>query len=203
MHGLSRAVLMTAALATVAGGPVATPTLETPRYFPAGVADAAGSVGCARTPDGGVEALDLASGKRRWRSAAPARALLVAREGAFLLEERGGRLQLSRYEPRTGRRLGTWPIRLEQPAWVSLAEPHADRRWTTFDVHAHRNGSTLEVEYLARQHLVLGIQPGPRTEGKARGVIRLELRSGRVEHRPGERLARDPWLEPAPAAGPD
>ena len=54
-------------------------TVEEPTYIPTGVSDAGGDVGCFRTPEGGVEAVDLATGRSLWRSAAPARAMLVAR----------------------------------------------------------------------------------------------------------------------------
>src|SRR4249920_1191150 len=100
-----------------------TPNDEVPSYFPAGLTNASGSVGCVRTLAGGVEALDLASGRRLWKSDAPSRALLIASDAVFLLEERGGRLQIADYEPRGGRRIRTWPCGVGLPAWASLAEP--------------------------------------------------------------------------------
>jgi hypothetical protein len=188
-------------IAMAAGGASAPRAEVTPVYFPAGVADSAGAVGCVHTPEGGVEAVDLASGRRLWQSPAPSRALLIERGRAFLLEERGGRLRLSAYDPRTGRPAGTWASGLELPAWASLAEPRADRRWTTFDVCARRTGDALEVEYDARQQLAMGIPPGRHTENEARGVVRFEFPLGRAEHRPGQRLDRVPFVEPPPDTG--
>ena len=97
--------------------------VEAPAYIPAGVSDVGGAVGCLRTPEGGVEAVDLATGRSLWRSAAPARALLVAPGRAFVLEERAGRpLSLAAYTPREGRLIRAYDLTaLELPSWASLA----------------------------------------------------------------------------------
>ena len=188
--------LWLAGAAVSIGGPVALSASETPAYFPGGVADARGTVGCVRTLAGGVDALDLSSGKRLWTSAAPSRVVLVESDRAFLLEERNGGLRLAAYATRGGRLLASWPCDARLPAWASLAEPGAGRTWTTFETLARRTGAVLEVGYDARQFVALGIapqSPGP----EAAGVIRFDLASGSVEHRAGERLAPDPFFEPA------
>jgi len=180
--------------------PAVTPNDEVPAYFPAGLTNASGSVGCVRTLVGGVEALDLASGRRLWKSDAPSRALLVASDRVFLLEERGGRLQLAAYEPRGGRRIKTWPCDLGLPAWAALSEPGGGRRWTTVEVRARRSGNVLEIGYDAREHVVTGIAPS--TEGpRAKGILRFDLSSGSSEHLPGETFRALPFVEPAPARG--
>lgn len=177
----------------------AVPGPEAATFFPAGIADAAGTVACLRTPEGGVEAVDLASGRELWRSAAPSRALVVAGGRAFLLEQRAGRrLQIAAYLAGTGRPAGTWAIP-DLPAWASLAGTAAGRSWTTFDVYALLSPGVLEVEYQARQLTALGIPPGRRIDGEAAGVLLLDLESGRMERRAGGRLPRPDLVVPPPA----
>jgi hypothetical protein len=204
---LARAAACVAALAAAMPARAADPPgsisgIEEPAFFPAGVADAPGAVGCVRTPDGGVEAIDLASGRRLWRSSAPARALLISRDRAFLLEQRDGHLRLAAYQPHTGRALGAWPAPSGLPAWASLAEPSGGRTWTTFDTFASLAGDTLAIEYDAHQHVVMGIPPGRGDVQAAAGVMRFDLRSGHAELRPGESLGRAAFVEPAPASAP-
>src|SRR6266446_8739248 len=68
------ALLILAMLGAQVGAPPgAVPTsIDEPVYVPAGVIDADGTVGCLRTPSGGVEAVDLATGRTLWRSAVAA-----------------------------------------------------------------------------------------------------------------------------------
>jgi hypothetical protein len=177
-----------------------TPNDEVPSYFPAGLTNASGSVGCVRTLAGGVETLDLASGRRSWKSDAPSRALLVGSDEVFVFEQRGGRLQVAAYEPRSGRQIKTWPCSIGLPAWASLAEPRGGRNWTTFDVRARRSGNVLEIGYDAQEHVATGIAPssvGPREKG----ILRLDLSSGTSERLPGETLPALPFVEPAPPRG--
>ena len=185
-------------LAVAAIGPAITTNDEVPAYFPGGLTNASGSIGCVRVLTGGVEALDLANGRRLWKSDAPSRALLVGSDGVFLLEERAGRLQIAVYEPRGGRRIKTWPSRIELPAWASLAEPGAGRNWSTFDVRARRSGDVLEIGYDARQHVVTGIAP-PTMGPQAKGVLRLDLSSGSIANLPGASFPSPPFVEPAPS----
>ena len=204
MTGRCRTALLAAAwLAAPAGaqaGRGAATGPEPATFLPAGIADAAGSVACVRTPEGGVEAVELSTGRELWRSAAPSRALLVAGGRAFILEERGARrLQLSAYEPRTGRPAGTWAVALDLPGWTALAGSAAGRSWSTFDAYALLSPGVLEVEYQARQFMAMGIPPGRRTADEVLGVLRVDLASGRMERRPGARLARPEMVVPAPA----
>jgi hypothetical protein len=181
-------------------GSAATPSYELPSYFPGGLTNATGSIGCVRTLTGGVDVLDLASGRRLWKSDAPSRALLVGSDEVFLLEERGGRLQVAAYEPRGGRRIRTWPCSLGLPAWASPAEPGGGRTWTRFEVRARRNGDVLEIGYDARQFVATGI--APQSEGpRAKGIFCLDLGSGISEHLPDEALPPLPFVEPAPSRG--
>jgi hypothetical protein len=191
--------LLAAAVAVPGAAWAGPPPPEPATFLPAAVADAAGTVACLRTPERGVEAVDLASGRELWRSAAPSRALLVAGGLAFVLEERGQRrLQLSAYEPGTGLPAGTWAVALDLPGWASLAEPASGRTWTTFEVYALHSSGVLEVEYQARRLTALGIPPGRRVDAEVAGVLAVDLGSGRTEHRRGARLARPVLATPPP-----
>jgi hypothetical protein len=183
------------ALALLGAG--STAPFETPTYIPAGVSDAGGAVGCLRTPDGGVEAVDLATGRSLWRSAAPARALLVAAGRAFVLEERAGRpLRVAAYIPREGRLIRAYDLtRLELPAWASLGGAGEGREWTVFDVAARLAGDTLEVHYDVTRRRVSGFQ-APGVVGRAEGAVQISLDSGRVDRRPGAGPSPPPIAEP-------
>ena len=197
---LQHSIAVLCVVAAGAGGSAVATSDGVPAYFPGGLTNRAGSIGCIRTLSGGVEALELGSGRRLWKSDAPSRALLVGSDGVLLLEERGRQLQVTAYEPRGGRRIKTWPCNLGLPAWASLAEPAGGRSWTTFDVRARRSGDILEIGYDAREFVASGIAPS--TEGpRASGVFRLDLNSGSGVNLPGEPLPTIPFVEPAPSHG--
>ncbi|HEU4384931.1 MAG TPA: hypothetical protein VFR85_15725 [Anaeromyxobacteraceae bacterium] len=179
-------------------GPALPASSEAATFLPAGIADAAGSVACLRTPEGGVESVDLVTGRGLWRSPPPSRALLIDGERAFVLEERPGRrLAIAAYAARSGKAAASWTVALDLPAWASLAEPGDGRSWSRFEVYALGSPGFLEVEYQARQFRASGIAP-QQTAGEATGVLRLDLASGRVEHRLGARLPRPDLMVPAP-----
>jgi len=169
-----------------------------PTYIPAGISDEAGSVGCLYTPAGGVEAVDLATGRSLWRSDAPARALLLAGGQAFLLEERAGRLRVASYGARRGRVARSYDLtRLVLPAWASPAEPRAGRQWTEFGVAARLDGDTLELHYDATRHQAYGFQR-PGVVDQVQGVVRVALDSGRIALRVGSGEPPPPISGPAP-----
>jgi len=197
---LIRSIALLCMVAAGTAHPTIMPKEEVPAYFPVGLTNPSGSIGCVRTLTGGVEALDLASGRRLWKSDAPSRALLVGSHEVFLLEERGGRLQAAAYEPRGGRRIKTWPCNAGLPAWASLAEPGGGRRRTTFQVRARRSGNVLEIGYDAQELVATGIAPSA-AQSQAKGILRLDLNTGSVEHLPGENFRALPFVEPAPSRG--
>src|SRR5436309_4416048 len=146
-----RRAAATALLALALLGAKATPgaaimTVEEPVYIPAGVSDVGGTIGCVRTPDGGTEAVDQATGASLWRSAAPARALLIAAGRVFVLEERAGQpLRVAAYSAHEGRLIRAYDLRaLDLPPWASLSGAVEGREWTVFDVAARLAGDRLE-----------------------------------------------------------
>jgi len=186
------------AVPVLAGSPAPQRPVGFPTYIPAGISDEAGSVGCLHTPAGGVEAVDLATGRSLWHAAAPARALLLAGGQAFLLEERAGRLSVASYGARQGRLARSYDLAtLRLPPWASLAGTRAGREWTVFEVAARVEGDTLEIRYDATRHQVSGFA-GPGVVDQAQGVVRVALDSGRVEVRGGAGASPPPISGPAP-----
>jgi len=169
-----------------------------PAYIPAGISDEGGTVGCLRTPVGGVEAVDLETGRSLWKSAAPARTLLLAGGQAFLLEERAGRLHVTAYSSRRGRVGRSYDLTtLKLPPWASLAERRAGREWTMFEVAARIEGDTLEIRYDATRHQVFGFAK-PGVVDQVQGVVRVALGSGEVALRSGPGTPPPPISVPAP-----
>ncbi|MGH9798721.1 MAG: hypothetical protein ACRD5D_11245, partial [Candidatus Polarisedimenticolia bacterium] len=164
--------------------PASAAAIEEPVFIPAGVVDVAGTIACLRTPEGGVETIDPATGRPFWRAAAPARALLVARGRVFVLEGGdGGRLRLSARAARTGRPIRTYELAtLPLPQWASPAGSGDPRAPTGFEAAARLEGDTLEIRYDATRWHVSGFR-SPSVAERVEGVARIGLESGRVEVR--------------------
>jgi len=190
--------IVAASLGALAGA-LAGGAVEEPVYLPGGVCDVGGEVGCLRTPEGGVEAVDLETGRSLWSSAAPARALVIARGRAFVLEAPpDGPLRVAAYETHSGRLARSYELAtLTLPAWASPAEPRDGRQWTQFVATARVAGDMLELRYDATRMQVSGMQP-PGPVARAQGLVLLDLGSGRIESRPGPGPAPPPLSEPAP-----
>ena len=87
-------------------------TVVEPIYLPAGVSDTAGTLGCVRSEEGGVDAVDLKSGRSLWHSDSSARPLLVTGGRAFLLEESAKQpLRLVVRTAENGRQLRAYDLR--------------------------------------------------------------------------------------------
>ena len=169
-----------------------------PTYVPAGISDEKGAVACLRTPDGGVEAVELETGRSLWRSTAPARTLLMTDGQAYVLEERAGRLSVAAHGARKGRVARSYDLAtLTLPPWASLAEPRDGRQWTVFEVAARIEAGILEIRYDATRHQAYGFRR-PGVVDQVQGAVRLALGSGRVALRVGPGAAPPPISGPAP-----
>ncbi len=197
LHAVSLlAALAAGAPASPSGGPIVLPT-----RVPGAVADPVGTVVLVRTPEGGVEAVEGATGSSLWRRPAPARALLVDAGTAFLLEETApGKLRVTAVHLRTG---GAGSVFLlpagAVPAWAGL-RGSGGRVQTTVSVAARRDGNTLEVGLDARQVTLggIGLIRGP----EARVVARVDLISGAVSTSPDGRVEPPPIAAPPPPDAP-
>ncbi len=199
------ALALAASLATFAAAPPpalaaaeAAPVVTAPVRVPGGVTDAEGTIVLVRTPAGAVEAVDGATGASLWFSAAPARALLVARGIAYVLEQRGpGALRVLAIEPRTAVSAASWPLPSGAlPGWAGLGAG-GGRVVTTVAVAARLVNATLEVALDARQVTLggMGLIPGP----EARAIVRINTRSGAAEVAAGERVRQPPLAVPPPS----
>ncbi len=198
------AAMLLFALAALGAFPASSDALA-PVYIPAGVADEPGSVACVRTPEGGVEAIDLARGRTLFVAAPPAQPLLIASGVAYLLEERPERaLQMAMYDVARGRLLKSIDLAaLALPAWVSIdgaaGRRASGREWTIFDVEARLDLDHLTLVYEARRLRAHGSRPAEPIDEVA-GAADLLLDSGRVVRADAGRFDRPPLTRPAPPA---
>lgn len=177
----------------------------TPVPFPEGVASPDGATGFIELRDGGVRALDLATGRDLWSVSVPARPRLVVRDRLVAedrLGSRGNALQLVTLDlDRQGvvdKRLD--PIRLAD--WISVADPEQ-----AFDYDLWAEGDDLLVGWRAESHYAGGAPPPAHVRAQAshqaRGRSRVNLRTGSVDPETAGRAAdaRDPGDDtPAPRA---
>ena len=202
IHPFRRTAAATAlfALAAIGAFPASSDALA-PVYIPAGVADEKASVACVRTPEGGVEAIDLARGRTLFVAAPPARPLLIASGVAYLLEERPGRaLQMALYDVARGRLLRTIDLAaLALPAWASIAGAAGGREWTLFDAEARLDLDRLTLVYQARRMRAYGSRP-PEAIDEVAGAAEVILDSGRVLRAAAARFDRPPLAQPVPPA---
>ena len=174
-------------------------TVVEPTYLPAGVSDFAGTLGCLRSPEGGVDAVDLKSGRSLWRSDARARPLLVTGGRAFLLEESAKQpLRLVVRTAQDGRQVRAYDLAsLALPPWASLSEQREARQWTEFEAAARLMGDRLEIHYIVTRRQVSGMA-GPGAAAQVEGVALVALDSGRIAGQIGPPSPPPLVSEPAP-----
>jgi hypothetical protein len=150
--------------------------------FPDGVATPDGRVGFLELRDGGVLALELATGRELWRLPVAARPRLLA--GDRLIAEdrqrsRGNVLQLLTIDLAAQRLIRPFEA-IVLPEWVSVDDPDREFEYTLWG-----EGSEAVVEWRAVSHYAGGAPPPAHVEGRerraARGRVRVNLASGRVE----------------------
>jgi hypothetical protein len=158
---------------------------SSPTVLPGGIADATGRTGFFASASGGIEALDLATGKVRWQTHEAQRPLLVI--GDHLLAQAGvkrNRLRILRLDlTRHGEcDLESDPVVF--PAWVVTGEAHGH----SFSAHWHVEKHQLVLEWEASAWYVGRGRPTAEQEmaarKHARGIASINLRTGQVEVRP-------------------
>lgn len=156
-------------------------TVVEPTYLPAGVSDTSGALGCVRSPEGRVDAIDLKSGRSRWHSDSSARPLLVTGGRAYLLEESAKQpLRLVVRTAEDGRQVRAYDLKsLALPPWASLLEPREARQWTGFEASGRLLGDKMEIHYTVTRRQVSGMA-GPGVAAQVEGVALVALDSGRV-----------------------
>jgi len=114
------------------------------------VVDAARGVAYVAQPQGGIEALDLSTGKAVWRSAVAAKPLALVGEGLLAQEEPGigGALRVATLDVATGRE----EMRSELALPVGLAATVTDNLRGTFRIRAavlEGGGGTVVLAWIA------------------------------------------------------
>ena len=165
-------------LAATAGEPL------TPTLLPGGgLGSPDGSAGYFPAEKGGIEALDLATGKALWASQEANRPLAATGERLYAQASVAGKANQVRVvalEARTGKRvLQSDPAVF--PDWVSVGVVYG----RTFASGAVLNRDGLLLIWEARAHYAGGAAPPPEIEEAARkeasGVLKVDLETGKVQ----------------------
>ena len=172
--------------------PSSHPPANSPLLLPAGIADPAGRVGYFASASGGIEAIDLSSGKVLWQTHEAQRPLLL--DGEYLLAQAGvkrNRLRILRLDRTTGEcDLESDPVVF--PAWVVTGEAHG----RSFSTHWHLGKHQLILDWEASAWYVGKPRPTPQEEADARkhasGVVVIDLRTGQIEVRLAEKKTTPP-----------
>jgi hypothetical protein len=157
---------------------------EQPNRLPGpGVADPTGKFGFFPSAAGGIDALDLASGKLQWTTKEANRPLLASADRVFAHMDIAGKPNQFRIvildSSKDGKRvLETEPIAL--PGWVSVVVDYG----RTYQSSARLDGGDLYVAWEARAFYAGGARPTPEIEKAARmnasGVVRIDIATGKV-----------------------
>jgi hypothetical protein len=152
--------------------------------LPGGVADPAGKVGYVQAPSGGVDALDLATGKVRWQVAETCKPLALAGDRLLCQAPEKGKANAVRILVLDTRDKGKVLRRSDPvtfPDWVSVGVTYG----RSFTSRARLDGKdTLLLQWEARAFYAGGAAPTPEVLERARkhaaGVARVNIDSGRV-----------------------
>jgi hypothetical protein len=203
LHALALPALLLLSAATCPALAAPAPPRTAPQVLPGGgVADPAGKVGYVPSTEGGIEALDLATGKVLWSIAGVPQPLLATAERLYAQEPIKGKanqVRLAVFDTQNGKRLSeSQPISF--PDWVVVGVTYG----RSFASTARLRGDELLLVWQARAWYAGGAAPRPEIEKAARksagGVARIDIESGKVEMLEGDRVP--PGLPKEVPAGP-
>jgi hypothetical protein len=197
------AVLLLLLVAASAPGGGAKDALAAPVLLPAGgVADPAGQVGYFRNTSGGIDALDLETGKLLWATREASHPLLATADRLFAhapvpKKANGVRVVVLDVKNQGKRVLESQGVMF--PEWVSVGPGHG----RSFAATARLAPQGLLLIWNARAWYAGGAQPTPEIEQAARksasGVVRVDPASGQVAALEGARVPKGmPTTVPAP-----
>lgn len=156
-----------------------------PKHLPGGgVADGAGKVGYFPNPTGGIDALDLTTGKVLWTSKEASRPLLALNDRLVAQRTEKNKANQVRIVILDGAQAGkrvleSQPIVL--PDWVSVEVAYG----RSFRGSARAEAESLLLTWEARAFYAGGARPTPEIEAAARkeasGVARVDLANGKIE----------------------
>jgi hypothetical protein len=178
----------------LAGAAAAEGKLRAPVVLPGGgVADPAGKVGFVPNTSGGIDALDLATGKLLWDTKEAPRPLLATADRLFAQAPVRGksnqvRLVVLDTAQKGKRLLESQPLSF--PDWVSVGVTHG----RSFASTARLGDGSLLLAWQARAWYAGGAAPTPEIERRARkaasGVMRVDLKTGKTEMLEGDTVPR-------------
>src|SRR5262245_15071318 len=148
-----------------------------PRHIPGGgVADPAGKVGFFPNTSGGIDAIDLATGKTLWTSTSANRPLLATADKVFAQYK----ANIVVIDATNGKSIRTSDA-VAWPDWVAVEPAHG----RTFRSDARLEGNALYLTWDARAFYAGGARPTPEIEKRARkestGVAKLDIDNGKLE----------------------
>jgi hypothetical protein len=161
--------------------------------LPQGLAEPTGHTGFFASADGGIEAIDLASGKVLWRTHEAQRPLLL--DGDHLLAQAGtkrNRLRILRLNLNRNGECDFESDPVVFPAWVVTGEAHGSSFTAHWQVQKHH----LVLDWEASAWYAGKTQPKPKEALVARkhasGIARIDLRTGQIEIHPAKRKQTPP-----------
>jgi hypothetical protein len=146
-----------------------------------GVTDAAGKVGFFPNKSGGIDALDLATGKLLWASKEASRPLAVVDNRLIAQSGTGNQVRFVVFDTANqGKAAGeSKPVKL--PDWVAIQTQYG----RTFQSNVRTDGAAMLYAWEARAFYAGGAAPTPEIEEAARkhatGVIRIDPKTGQAE----------------------
>jgi hypothetical protein len=167
-------------------------------FLPQGIADPAGHTGFFASADGGIEAVDLASGKVLWHTHEGQRPLLL--DGDRLLAQAGtkrNRLRILRFDAKHNGECDFESDPVIFPAWVVTGEAEGHSFAAHWQIQKHH----LVLDWEASACYASKTPPTPEEAQAARkhasGIARIDLRTGQVEIGPAQKKETPP-LPPLP-----
>lgn len=153
--------------------------------LPGGVADPAGKVGFVTGADGGLDAIDLATGKKLWASNLATKAVAADGKRVVALAGKANELRVVTLDAADGKKLAeSETLKLPQWAVVRLGVVASDAG-RAFAVTTRLEKDALLVRWQANAWYWGGARPTPEIEQAARksadGVARFDLASGKID----------------------
>jgi hypothetical protein len=189
------APVMVLAMPLVGFGASEKASLVSPQVLPGGgVADPDGKVGYFPNTTGGIDTLDLASGKLLWSTQDANRPLLATNDRLYARAQVKDAANQVRVVVLDAKQKGKRLLESKSvvfPGWVSVGVAYG----RSFAATARLADGSLLLAWEARGWYSGGARPTPEVERAARkeasGVARIDLRSGQVEHVANEKIPKD------------
>lgn len=176
------------------------PSPPSPQLLPQGIADAKGHIGYVAGASGGIEALDLATGKVLWQNQEAQRPLLL--DGDHLLAQAGvkrNRLRILRLDLKRDGECDLESDPIVFPAWVVTGEAPGHSFTANWRIEQHH----LVLDWEARAWYLGAHHPTKEEAEAARkhaeGQVFVDLRTGQIDIRPAVKK-EEPLAPPLPEA---